>query len=143
MQRIIAVLFALLFFSSFAEAQQQFQAGSQINVKSYISVNNTTAVAVKTTGGTVYQVDAYNNGASVAYVKLYNATSTTCGSGTPMARYLIPYGTSSSGGGFVTPNINGDALHLVFACASQPALLTTILLHRLLISLLLMCITND
>jgi hypothetical protein len=112
MWRIITILFALLFFSSFAEAQQQFQAASQISVKSYISVNNTTSVAVKTTGGTVYQVDAYNNGATLAYVKLYNATSTTCGSGTPMARYLIPYGTSSSGGGFVTPNINGDAYAL-------------------------------
>lgn len=94
-----------------AQAQSPFNAASQISVKSNIIPNNTTPIVIKTTGGTVYQIDAYNNGASVAYIKLYNGTSSsvTCGSGTPYVRYLIPYGSSSSGGGFITPNINGDA----------------------------------
>ncbi len=99
----------LLLISTVAQAQNTFLADAKIQVKSYISVNNTTAVVLKATGGTVYSVDAFNNGASIAYVKLYNASSATCGSGTPQARYMIPYGTSSSGGGFNVSNINGDA----------------------------------
>ena len=86
-----------------------FQADSQITVSSYISVNNTTAVVVKPTSGTVYSIDGFNNSTTLAYIKLYNASSATCGSGTPVARYLIPYGASSAGGGFNISNINGDA----------------------------------
>ena len=89
---------------------QTWLADSKIAVKSYISVNNITAVAVKPSSGTVYSIDAFNNGASLAYVKLYAAVLPyTCGTGTPFARYLIPYGASSSGGGFNVSNINGDA----------------------------------
>lgn len=108
MKKILLAL-GLLLISTVAQAQNTFLADAKIQVKSYISVNNTTAVVVKATGGTVYSIDGFNNGASLAYVKLYNATSATCGSGTPQARYMIPYGTSSSGGGFNVSNINGDA----------------------------------
>ena len=108
MKKILLAL-GLLLISTVAQAQNTFLADAKIQVKSYISVNNTTAVVVKATGGTVYSIDGFNNGASLAYVKLYNATSATCGSGTPQARYMIPYGTSSSGGGFNISNINGDA----------------------------------
>lgn len=108
MKKILLAL-GLLLISTVAQAQNTFLADAKIQVKSNISVNNTTAVILKSTGGTVYSVDAFNNGASIAYVKLYNASSATCGSGTPQARYMIPYGTSSSGGGFNVSNINGDA----------------------------------
>lgn len=91
---------------------QTWLADSKIKVVSSISVNNTTAVVLKATGGTVYSVDAFNNGASIAYVKLYNAASATCGTGTPQARYMIPFGATSSGGGFNVSNINGDAYGL-------------------------------
>lgn len=93
-----------------AFAQAPFAADSKINVKSYISVNNTTAVTVKATSGAVYSVDAFSNNVTLAYVKLY-AEPVTCGSTTvlPTARYMIPYGASSSGGGFNVSNINGDA----------------------------------
>ena len=108
MKRLFLIL-ALLLLPTFASAQNTFLADAKIQVKSYISVNNTTAVVIKATGGTVYSVDAFNNGASLAYVKLYNASTATCGTGTPQARYLIPYGASSAGGGFNVSNINGDA----------------------------------
>ena len=108
MKRLFLIL-ALLLLPTFASAQNTFLADAKVQVKSYISVNNTTAVVIKATGGTVYSVDAFNNGASLAYVKLYNASTATCGTGTPQARYLIPYGASSAGGGFNVSNINGDA----------------------------------
>ena len=92
-----------------SHAQTTFRASAPINVTSTIAANNTTAIVITNKTANVYQVDAYNNGTTVAYVKLYNAATATCGSGTPFARYMIPFGTSSSGGGFVTPNINGDA----------------------------------
>lgn len=108
---IAAALLALFAFIGQANAQSGiFQADSKINVLSYISVNNTTAVQIKPGSGVVYSVDAFSNNTTLAYVKLYNQ-SVTCGSASiaPIARYMIPFGTSSSGAGFMGPNINGDA----------------------------------
>jgi hypothetical protein len=107
---IVALLFILLFSNfSFARAQSTFTADARIKVSSTIVANNTTAIAIKTSGGVVYSVDAFSNNTTLAYIKLYNGTNITCGTGTPYARYLIPYGASSSGGGFNVSNINGDA----------------------------------
>ena len=108
MKRLFLIL-ALLLMPTLGHAQQAFYADAKVQVKSYIAANNTTAIIVKSAGGTVYSVDAFNNGGTIAYVKLYNATTATCGSGTPMARYMIPFGATSSGGGFNVSNINGDA----------------------------------
>lgn len=106
----ILLLLGLLLFPQLAQAQNTFLADAKIQVKSYIAANNTTAIVVKATGGTVYSVDAFSNSAAtIAYVKLYNAATATCGSGTPQARYMIPFGASASGGGFNVSNINGDA----------------------------------
>ena len=106
---MIRILLALAFMVTAANAQTSFTADGKISVKSTLVANNTTAVVIKATAGTVYQVDGYSNGTTLAYVKLYNGTGVVCGSGTPTARYLIPFGATSSGAGFVTPNINGDA----------------------------------
>lgn len=95
--------------SSIAHAQNTFLADAKVQVRSVIAANNTTAIVISATPGTVYSVDAFANGTTIAYVKLYNAASATCGSGTPQARYMIPFGASSSGGGFNVSNINGDA----------------------------------
>lgn len=108
MKKIFLIL-GLLLFSSIANAQNTFLADAKIKVSSTIALNNTTAIVIKDTSGNVYSIDAFNNGGTIAYVKLYNATSATCGSGTPQARYAIPFGASSSGGGFNVSNINGDA----------------------------------
>jgi hypothetical protein len=107
MKRLLAIAIAL--FLGLLPASSQFIADAKISVSSTIVANNTTAIVLSTRPAVVYQVDAYNNATTLAYVKLYDATTATCGSGTPKARYMIPFGASSSGGGFVTPNINGDA----------------------------------
>lgn len=111
MKKIFIVL-GLLLFSSVAYAQNTFLADAKIKVTSVIAANNTTAIVIKATSGSVYSVDAFNNSTTLAYVKLYNASTATCGSGTPQARYMIPFGASSSGGGFNVSNINGDAYGL-------------------------------
>ena len=70
--------------------------------------NNTTAVVIKASAGTVYGVEAFNNSATIAYIKLYNATSATCGLGTPAWRGMIP--ANASGAGFISPaGAVGDA----------------------------------
>lgn len=109
-QRLMAsALFALLACIAPAHAQSIFQADAKINVTSTIALNNVTPIIISTKASSVYSIDGFNNSTTLAYVKLYNASSATCGSGTPQARYMIPFGTSSSGGGFSIPNINGDA----------------------------------
>lgn len=106
MRRIIAAaVLALLSTQAFA---QKFQADSDLNVSSTIVANNTTAISISTKPAVVYSIDGFNNGTALAYIKLYNSGTATCGSGTPIARYMIPFGSSSSGGGFTIPNINGD-----------------------------------
>lgn len=65
--------------------------------------NNTTSVAVCASACTLYAIYAQNNSATIAYLKTYNAAqgSTTCGSGTPVDRIMIP--ANSNGAGVVIP----------------------------------------
>ena len=107
---VLIILWLSLIFPQLARAQSSsiFKADSKIKILSTIVANNTTAIVIKSTTGTVYSVEAFNNGTTLAYIKLYNASTATCGTGTPYARYLIPFGSSSSGGGFNISNINGD-----------------------------------
>lgn len=109
MRKIYLALALLLAGVCSAYAAGIFTADSPINITSTIVLNNTTAIPITTKSSTVYSIDAFNNSTTLAYVKLYNAASATCGSGTPIARYMIPFGTSSSGGGFNLSNVNGDA----------------------------------
>lgn len=93
---------------------QKFQADSGISVISTQVANNTTAIIISNQSASLYQIEAFNNGATIAYIKLYNAGSivtgapaaVTCGSGTPRARYMIP---ASTGNPVVIPIVNGDA----------------------------------
>lgn len=71
------------------------------SVSSTIIPNNTTAVVVKGSPGQLYGVECFNNSATIAYIKIYNAISATAGSGTPNARFMCP--ASTSGAGFVLP----------------------------------------
>ena len=61
--------------------------------------NNTTSFAVDASAGTLYGISAFNNSATIAYVKLYNTAqgSVTCGTPTPVDRMLIPANTSGAG----------------------------------------------
>ena len=105
---LAAALFALLIAAPASSQQIPFRADSQIDVASKLIANNTTAIVITANRATLYSIDAFNNSTTLAYIKLYNAATATCGTGTPFARYMIPFGTSSSGGGFAIPNINGD-----------------------------------
>lgn len=106
-RNIVSALFAIVLGAVFAvpASAQNFQADSKINVRSIQVANNTTATVVKATGGTVYSIEAFNNNTTLAYVKVYNAASATCGSGTPQARYMIPASASAT----LMSNANGDA----------------------------------
>lgn len=64
-----------------------------------IAPNNTTAVVVKSSAGTLYGVQVYGIGSVPAYLKIYNATSATCGSGTPVKRLMIPAAATAANGG--------------------------------------------
>lgn len=107
MKRIYLTVFGLYCFLAFVTLSfaQTFQADSKVNVKSYIVANNTTALVVKATSGALYTLEAFNNSATIAYVKLYDAATATCGSGTPVIRYMIP--ANASGAGYISPNVNG------------------------------------
>jgi len=66
---------------------------------SAILANSTNSTLVKNAPGTLFEISVYNNSSTIAYLKLYNSASApTCGSGTPVARYLIP-GAASGGAG--------------------------------------------
>lgn len=60
--------------------------------------NNTTAVVLKASAGTLYGVQLAGLGSAPAYLKLYNATSATCGSGTPVKRLIIPAASTAANG---------------------------------------------
>jgi hypothetical protein len=63
-----------------------------------IAANNTTAVVIKAGAGTLYGVQLAGIGSAPAYLKIYNATSATCGSGTPVKRLMIPAASTAANG---------------------------------------------
>lgn len=72
--------------------------------------NNTTSVAVKASAGQLYGIEAFNNGTTIAYVKLYNTAqgSVTCGTPTPLYVGMIP-APAAGGGGYISMNFQGLA----------------------------------
>jgi hypothetical protein len=63
-----------------------------------IAANNTTAVVVKASAGTLFGVQLGGIGSAPAYLKIYNAASATCGSGTPVKRLIIPAASTAANG---------------------------------------------
>lgn len=94
MTRIVSTLLLLLALVAPAGAQTRWLADSQLSIASRIVPNNATASVVSAVPATLYGIQVSNNSATVAYLKLYNAATATCGSGTPFARYEIPASTS-------------------------------------------------
>jgi hypothetical protein len=90
---------------------------------SAIVAANTTSVAVKASAGQLYGISAFNNSATIAYLKLYDASqgSTTCGSGTPVERLMIP-----ASGGFVKEITQGDAFATAITYAAIAPLMPVI-----------------
>lgn len=108
MTKFIALIFAVLLDGFFVPAyadQSIFQADSKLDIKSIQVANNTTAIVISGGPVTLYSVEAFNNSTTIAYVKVYNAATVTCGTGTPQARYMIPASASAT----LMANINGDA----------------------------------
>jgi hypothetical protein len=70
---------------------QPFASGG-LSVSRKQVANNTTSVAIDASKGQLYGIEAFNNSATIAYVKLYDAAqgSTTCGAGTPVYQGMIP-----------------------------------------------------
>jgi hypothetical protein len=114
--RYLALL--VLLWSLPAMAQDvPFRADDHISPNSFIIGNNVTPIIVSKLPATAYSIDAFNNSTTLAYIKIYNSSGTdavgnaiACGTSSivPVWRGMIPFGTSSSGGGFTLPNINGD-----------------------------------
>jgi hypothetical protein len=66
-----------------------------------IAANDTVAVVVKASPGIVYGVQLGNIGAVPGYLKLYDATSATCGTGTPVKRLQVPAAATAANGASV------------------------------------------
>lgn len=88
-------------------------ASGGLSIQSAIVANNTTSVAVGTSAPhQLYGIDGYSiSSATPAFIKLYNAAqgSTTCGSGTPVARFMIPASGGTAGSGAIFHDANGIA----------------------------------
>lgn len=78
-------------------------SGTSLNSKISLATTNTTVV--KASAGTLYDITVGNNSANIAYLKVYNATSVTCGSGTPVLRYIVPGATSGGAGSNVVSSV--------------------------------------
>jgi hypothetical protein len=108
---------AAIAFGSAAQAQQISQTGSNgtgLSLSSTQVPNNTTAIVVDANPGLLYHIEAFNNSAVIAYIKLYDAASTvTCGTGesggtNPVWRGMIP-SNSTNGAGYISVDANGLA----------------------------------
>ena len=87
---------------------QKFQADSQINVTSSVITATNTATVITTKAATLYGIEGANISLSTLFVKFYNAATATCGSGTPVSRYMIPSAGGLSGSNISTFNPHGD-----------------------------------
>lgn len=82
------------------------QTSGGATMKSNIILANTTAIVVKASPGQLYGLQLFNNATTIAYLKIYDATSATAGSGTPALRLMIP-APPVGGGGVVYHFANG------------------------------------
>jgi len=87
---------------------QPFTSGGLSVLRKQVA-NDTTSVAIKASAGQLYGIEAFNNSATIAYIKLYNTAqgSVTCGAGTPVYQGMIP--AAAAGGNYVSMNVYGMA----------------------------------
>lgn len=72
--------------------------------RSYISAANTNSTLVFDIPTMVISISVGNNSSNIAYLKLYDiSTAPTCGTGTPVARYIIPASTNGAGSNITHP----------------------------------------
>lgn len=96
-QRALQTLTAI---NTTAGAAATFQAAvtGGASTNGNIVANNTTAVVIKASAGTLYGAQLYGIGSAPAYLKIYNAVSATCGTGTPVKRLMIPAASTAANG---------------------------------------------
>lgn len=104
----IAQRLTTLIGSTLAVALQAATSGGLSRSRTIIP-NNTTAIVVKASAGQVYKIRATNNSAVIGYIHLYDATSATAGSGTPVDTIMIP--ASSSGGAGIVDTTDLGVVH--------------------------------
>ena len=86
------------------------QVSGGLLMSSTIAANNTTAIVIVTGAHQLYNVSGFSiSAATPVYAKFYNATSQTCGTGTPVWRVLVPASGAAAGSGVVFTNDNGLA----------------------------------
>lgn len=91
---------------------QGYTSGGTTSYK-LIVANSNNSTSVKGSAGQVYSGQVFNNGAVIAYLKLYNkATAPTCGTDTPVKVIQIPASAASSGSGAVFQIPVGSAFSL-------------------------------
>lgn len=79
-----------------------------LSIKRLLVANNTTSVVVDASAGQLYGIEAFNNGTTIAYIKLYNIAqgSVTCGTSAVTESMMIP-APAAGGGGFISMNAMG------------------------------------
>lgn len=97
----IAAAFALCLVSFGAHAVTlQTAPSGGASQYSVVSANTNNSAAIKPGTGTVYGLQLGGIGSAPAYVKLYDkATAPTCGTDTPVARFIIPAASTAANGG--------------------------------------------
>lgn len=81
-----------------------------LSVYAFLSTAAVQAASIKSTPGQVYGIQFFNNSATIAYVRLYNMTTSPGTGDTVVWRGLVPANTS--GAGFIVPIANGFAFSL-------------------------------
>lgn len=72
------------------------------------------ASVIKAGAGQLYSLSGFNNTATVAFLKVYDATSATCGTGTPVETFMLP-----ANSGFVRAVEIGDVFTAgIVACVT-------------------------
>lgn len=98
-----------LFFAALIAVGFALPAHAQSVPVKYDSLASTNATLVMAgTGHKITSIVALNSTVALYWLKLYDtAVAPTCGAGTPVQKYAIPFGSSNSGGGFVLPIPDG------------------------------------
>ena len=73
------------------------QTANGLSVSSTILATGTNATAVKASAGQLYSAVVTNNSATIGYLKIYNLTTATAGSNTPVIRIMVPGNSSGAG----------------------------------------------
>lgn len=112
-RKLLAALFIAAFAVIPAAAQQSVTpvggAAGGPWMAHYLSAANTNATLVAAGAHNVYQIIAINTTGTIYYLKFYDkALAPTCGTDTPSLTLPVPFGQSSSGGGFVIPMPTGS-----------------------------------